>query len=152
MSRACGCRSPHANRHSSHKGHHSAGEFAALILISNRHPWCAPAQGDDQHLGGAEVAHQMPTMQLKLWWHQPPYQAPSGKPSLQFTTRGDFSCGCLARCGSSTSCVPTAVLRGPSGQRACIYTNIRTVLDLKDFYYLAAEYMDCNHSSRMLVV
>lgn len=46
-----------------------AGEFAALILISNRHPssWCAPAQGgDDQHMGGAEVAHQMPTIQLKL--------------------------------------------------------------------------------------
>ena len=32
-----------------------------------------------------------------------------------------------------------------------MYQHIRTVLDLKDFYYLAGEYMDCNHCSGTFV-
>ena len=32
-----------------------------------------------------------------------------------------------------------------------VYNKIRLVMDLKGFYYLAAEYMDCNYCSRTYI-
>lgn len=90
------------------------------------------------------VAKGKLTSNLKLWWHPPPFQLSSTKPSPEFyhmkrlflwmprkMWRVDFRC---PQCHSSQS------LRSRG-----LYNNIRMVMDVKDFYYLAAEYMECGN-------
>ena len=86
---------------------------------------------------------------LKLWWHPPPvdHGVPS-RPTLENYTckrlllwmprkmwRVDFSC---PRCKVSLHS------KGP-------YNRVRLVLDVKDMYYLAGEYMSCSKCSGAFV-
>lgn len=81
---------------------------------------------------------------LKAWWHPPSCELPRCKPSpedyhlkrlfLWMPRRMwnfDFKC---------SHCITPHSLRSKG-----VCNRIRTVLDLKDFYYLAGEYMDCNY-------
>ena len=82
------------------------------------------------------------TSNLKLWWLPPPFHLSLAKPSPEQYHRRrlflwmprkmwsvDFRC---PRCHSPQS------LRSRG-----IYNHVRTVMDIKDFYYLAAEYIEC---------
>lgn len=90
------------------------------------------------------------TTQLKLWWHPPPYQAPIGKPSPQFYHQRRLFLWMPRRMWEFNFMCPHCSTPRPLRSKG-MYTNIRTVLDLRDFYYLAAEYMDCNHCSGTFV-
>ena len=83
------------------------------------------------------------TTTLKLWWHPPPYKLPQGQPSpeayhhrrlLLWMPRRmwqvDFKC---------PACPTHQSLRSKG-----VYNHVRMVIDSKDMYYLAGEYMDCN--------
>lgn len=86
------------------------------------------------------VAKGKMTPNLKMWWHPPPIQLSSAKPSPESYHRKrlflwmprkmwkvDFRC---PQCQSSL-------------KSKGLYNHIRMVMDIKDFYYLAAEYMEC---------
>ena len=77
---------------------------------------------------------------LKLWWHPPPVEHGTAQPSVESYTckrlllwmprkmwRVDFLC---PRCSVSLHS------KGP-------YNRVRLVLDVRDMYYLAGEYMHC---------
>ena len=82
------------------------------------------------------------TSTLKLWWHPPEvdYQSSPPEPDTYHRKRlllwaprimwdVDFYC---PHCGINESL-------GPKG----LYNHVRLVMDLRDYYYVAGEYMEC---------
>ena len=102
------------------------------------------AQGDQGWIGHALfVSKGKLTTNLRLWWHPPPYGLPQGQPTpgayhhrrlILWMPRKmwlvDFKC---------PTCPMPQSLRSKG-----VYNHIRMVIDSKDMYYLAGEYMDCN--------
>ena len=108
-------------------------------------------QGWRQHVGEADrqwigravfAAKGKLAPNLKLWWHPPSNELPTAKPSPQSyhlkrfflwmprrLWQIDFRC---SHCSTPQSL-----------QSKGLYHHIRLVLDVKDMYYLAAEYMYC---------
>ena len=103
------------------------------------------SEGDRRWIGRSLfVAKGKLSPNLKLWWYPPSYEPPPGMPSPETYMyhlkklflwmprkmwRVDFHC---------PSCSPQQSLRSKG-----LYNHVRLVLDLREFYYLAGEYMDC---------
>ena len=88
------------------------------------------------------VAKGKLTPSLRTWWYPPPIEQSSSKPNPSAyhhrrlflwmprkMWKIDFHC---------PHCEPQQSLRSKG-----LYNRVRLVLDIKDYYYLAAEYMDC---------
>ena len=101
------------------------------------------AQGDQRWIGHSLfVAKGKLAPSLRLWWYPPAYKLPQGQPMPESyhhrrlflwmprkMWQVDFRC---------PTC-PSQSLRSKG-----VYNNVRMVIDSKDMYYLAGEYMDCN--------
>ena len=99
------------------------------------------AEGDRQWIGRALfVAKGVLTSKLKLWFYPPPHELPASQPNPdnyhlrrlflwapRRMWKVDFLC---------PNCKESLRSKG-------LYNHIRLVLDVKDMYYMAGEYMDC---------
>ena len=89
------------------------------------------------------------TANLKLWWEPPQYQPSSTMPTPDSyyhkrlllwmpkkMWRVDFKC---------PNC-PGQILRSRG-----LYKNVRLVMDLRDFFYIASEYLDCRECNSSFI-
>ena len=125
---------------------------ASVFAVVSRQPHDYSArlpQGWNQNIHPADstwighslfVAKGKLTSNLQMWWHPPPFQLTSAKPSPESYNRKrlflwmprkmwrvDFQC---------PVCCHSLRSKG-------LYNRVRMVMDVRDFYYLAAEYMEC---------
>ena len=78
--------------------------------------------------------------QLKLWWHPPPVSRSSQPDPGSYHRRRLLLWMPRRMWGVEFRCPRCSVkMLNSKG----VYTNVRLVLDMKDYYYLAAEYMYC---------
>ena len=83
--------------------------------------------------------------ELNNWWYPPPIQLlmPVVFPTLLITSSDGCSCGCRKGCGMLYYHAPTCNIPERTLQSKGLYTRVRLVLDIKEYYYLAAEYHSC---------
>ncbi len=92
------------------------------------------------------VAKGKPTPSLKVWWHPPAQLLPAAKPTPGSYHRKrlflwiprrmwHFDIHC-PRCGPRQSLTSKG-----------LYNRLRMVLDVKDYFYLACEYLECRSCS-----
>ena len=88
--------------------------------------------------------------ELKLWWHPPHYRLPLRQPSPGDYHRRRMLLWMPRRMWQVQFTCPNCSTPRPLRSKG-LYGHIRTVIDLKDMYYLAGEYMDCNACSSTFI-
>lgn len=84
------------------------------------------------------------TSNLRLWWNPPPYEAPRGKPFPESYHLRRLFLWMPRRMWQVEFTCPHCTTRSQPLRSKGLYSHVRTVVDLKDCYYLAGEYMECN--------
>ncbi len=80
---------------------------------------------------------------LKLWWHPPPYSPPQGLPSPETYHQRRLFLWMPRRMWQVDFQCPTCFISRSLTSKGA-YNHVRIVIDSKDAYYLAGEYMFCN--------
>lgn len=105
--------------------------------------WKNVAKGDRSWIGRSLfVAKGKLSPNLKLWWHPPPCKIPAVKPVSEEYHQKRLLLWMPRRMWNVNFICPTCDT-SQSLRSKGIYKHIRIVIDFKDFYYLAGEYMDC---------
>lgn len=102
------------------------------------------AHRDRQWIGRTMFAAKSKLVaELKLWWYPPHYHLPLRQPSPGDYHRRRLLLWMPRKLWQVQFMCPNCSTPHPLRSRG-VYANIRNVIDLKDMYYLAGEYMDCN--------
>ena len=102
------------------------------------------APGDQGWIGHSLfVAKGKLSPALRLWWHPPSYKLPQSQPSPEDYHHRRLLLWMPRRLWQVNFTCP--ICPTPQSLRSKgVYNHIRMVIDSKDMYYLAGEYMDCN--------
>lgn len=119
-----------------------------------------PCQGWRQNVGEGDqgwigqclfMAKGKLSPKLKLWWHPPSYELPSGTPLPKAYHHKRLFLWMPRRMWQVDFRCPNCHL--PQSFRSKdVYNHVRMVMDTKDFYYMAGEYMDCRACNRVFVL